>query len=157
MDEWGIALVAAGSAIAGGFVTGWFTRTAGYRQADAARHAGDRQADALLDTVRMTLDEQRSVRLLDLRRQTYLRFLEAAEAALLARRTGEGGSDGRTGLGQALAAVVLEGPEPVVSAARNLAGLVRRSAAPDDLEQAKLAFVDIARGTLGTAPDETAG
>ncbi|MGW6459925.1 hypothetical protein ACWF94_29025 [Streptomyces sp. NPDC055078] len=59
MSQWGIALIAAGSAVAGGAVTGWFTRSAGHRQAEAARHAGDRQADALLATVQATLDEQR--------------------------------------------------------------------------------------------------
>ncbi|AEW95467.1 hypothetical protein SCATT_30960 [Streptantibioticus cattleyicolor NRRL 8057 = DSM 46488] len=70
MGEWGVALIAAGSALAGSLITGWFTGRAGSSQAAAARHAGDRQADALLDTVRATLGEQRTIRLLDLRRQT---------------------------------------------------------------------------------------
>jgi hypothetical protein len=52
MGELGVALIAAGSAVAGSVVTGWFTRSAGQRQAAAAQHAGDRQADALLQTVR---------------------------------------------------------------------------------------------------------
>ncbi|GCE00130.1 hypothetical protein [Embleya hyalina] len=49
------------------------------RRPDASRHAGDRQADALLETVRTTLDEQRAERPTDARRRTCLRFLEAAE------------------------------------------------------------------------------
>ncbi|CAM5676025.1 hypothetical protein GCM10010390_91310 [Streptomyces mordarskii] len=79
MSDWSVALIAAGSAVAGSLVTGWFTRSAGYRQAEAARHAGNRQADAMIATVQATVDEQRSARLSGQRRQAYVQFLQAAE------------------------------------------------------------------------------
>ncbi|AXK34952.1 hypothetical protein DVA86_22210 [Streptomyces armeniacus] len=150
MGEWGIALVAACSAVAGSLVTGWFTRSAGSRQAAAARHAGDRQADALLDTVRMTLEEQRAVRTLDQRRQTYVRFLDAAETAILTRTTGEGHADDRAALQRAYGAVLLEGPDDAAGAARDLLGCLRGTATAslDDLERARLAFVAAARTAL---------
>ncbi|MGH3375805.1 MAG: hypothetical protein ACRDP6_13800 [Actinoallomurus sp.] len=147
MSEWGIALIAAGSALGGSVITGWYTRIAGWRQAEAARHAGDRQADALLDTVRMTLEEQRVVRVLDLRRQTYLRFLDAAETAILTRRTGASADDERLGLQRAYGAVLLEGPADVAQAARELIDSLRREPrhSLDDLERTKREFVDAAQ------------
>ncbi|MEU0742218.1 hypothetical protein [Streptomyces sp. NPDC006134] len=151
MTEWGIAVLAAGSALLGSLVTGWFTRGAGHRQAEAARHAGDRQADALLETVRMTLEEQRAARLHEARRQTYARFLEAAEEALLARRTGEGQSTTRSALQRALGAVLLEGPEGVARSARDLVGLLAGSRSLDDLERARRDFVESAQEALGQA------
>ncbi|MET4922517.1 hypothetical protein P3L51_09180 [Streptomyces sp. PSRA5] len=151
MDEWGIALIAAGSALAGSLVTGWFARSAGMRQAEAAQHAGDRQADALLHTVRLTLQEQRAVRLLDLRRQTYVAFLEAAEAATLTSRTGIGpGSDGAA-LQRAFGAVALEGPADVARAAREVADRLRRDDSPDDIERAKQTFISAAQAALDPA------
>ncbi|MWA15439.1 hypothetical protein E5671_40735 [Streptomyces sp. BA2] len=80
-------MIAAGSAVAGSIVTGWFTRSAGQRQAAAARHAGDRQADALLATVQATLDDQRRARAIDRRRQVYLEFTEAAHQVFVQGRT----------------------------------------------------------------------
>ncbi|MFF3947401.1 hypothetical protein ACFYYN_21580 [Streptomyces sp. NPDC001902] len=79
MSEWGIALIVAGSALAGSLITGWLTKNAGRRQAEAARHAGDRQADALLHTVQASLNEQRRARIEDQRRQAYTAFLKATE------------------------------------------------------------------------------
>ncbi|MGI5406628.1 hypothetical protein ACQEV9_07510 [Streptomyces chartreusis] len=117
MSEWGIALIAAGSAVAGSIVTGWFTRSTGLRQAEAARHAGDRQADALLHTVQATLDEQRRSRVDERRRQTYIDFLDAAEGiAWLSSNDAHELSP----LLRAIASVSLEGPEPVEEAARAL-------------------------------------
>lgn len=152
MSDWGIALIAAGSALGGSVITGWYTRIAGGRQAEAARHAGDRQADAVLDTVRMTLEEQRAVRVLDLRRRTYLGFLEAAETAILARRTGAGTEEERARLQRAFGAVLLEGPADVTRAAQELLDSLRREPGPslDDLERAKGVFVDEAQVTLNT-------
>ncbi|MFC8826981.1 hypothetical protein ACFT9I_16765 [Streptomyces sp. NPDC057137] len=148
MNEWGIALIAAGSALAGSLVTGWFARSAGMRQAEAAQHAGDRQADALLHTVRLTLQEQRAVRLLDLRRQTYVAFLEAAEAVALTNRTGIGlGGDGAA-LQRAFGAVALEGPAEVARAAGEVVDRLRRDDSPDDVERAKLAFIAAAQAAL---------
>lgn len=152
MSEWGIALIAAGSALAGSLVTGWFARSAGMRQAEAAQHAGDRQADALLHTVRLTLQEQRAVRLLDLRRQTYVAFLEAAEAVALTSRTGIG--PGGAALQRAFGAVALEGPAEVARAAGEVVDRLRRDDSPDDVERAKRTFVSAAQAALDPAVPE---
>ncbi|MGW1616511.1 hypothetical protein ACWCQZ_45165 [Streptomyces sp. NPDC002285] len=91
MSDWGVALIAAGSAIAGSAVTGWLTRSAGLRQAAAARlageeqaaaarHAGERQADAVLKTVHQTLESQARVQQLAIKRDVYVAFLQAAQA-----------------------------------------------------------------------------
>lgn len=152
MTEWEIALVTAASAIAGGGITGWFSRSAGAKQAEAARQAGDRQADAMLATVRMTLEEQRTARVLDMRRQTYVKFLEAADTAISTRRTGEGHRDDRPALQRAFGAVLLEGPDGVAKAAQDLVEALReeRGWSLDDLEQTRLAFINAARDVLGT-------
>ncbi|MGH3240181.1 MAG: hypothetical protein ACRDNL_07355 [Spirillospora sp.] len=155
MADWGIALIAAGSALGGSMITGWYARVAGKRQAEAARHAGDRQADALLDTVRMTLAEQRAVRVLDGRRQTYLRFLEAAEISILTRTTWEKAEGERLALQRALGALVLEGPSGVTRAARDLVELLHReSGSPDDLEKAKSLFVEKAQAALNASESD---
>ncbi|MFJ9851124.1 hypothetical protein [Streptomyces sp. NPDC101150] len=148
MGEWGIALIAAGAALAGSLVTGWYTRSAGTRQAEAARHAGDRQADALLETVRLTLQEQRAVRVLDLRRQTYVAFLEAAEVVMLTSRTGIGVSGDGAALQRAFGAVALEGPVEVARAAGEVVDGLRRQQSPDHLERAKREFVSAAQAAL---------
>jgi hypothetical protein len=161
MSEWAIALIAAGAAIGGSAVTGWYTRGAGIKQAEAARHAGDRQADALLDTVRMTLHEQAAVRVLDLRRQTYVRFLESAEVAIVANRTGIGSPQtDAAALQRALVGVTLEGPAEVARAAREVLDRLRRHGPPDDLERAKADFISAAQTALnlpGAPPQESAG
>lgn len=153
MSEWGVALITAGSALAGGVITGWFTRGAAHRQATAARHAGDRQADALLETVRTTLQEQRAVRLLDQRRQTYVQFLEAAEAVILSRRTGDrAAASDRPALQRALGIVQLEGPEPVAQAARELTDALKGKGSLDELQSARSAFLTAAQDAL-RSPD----
>jgi hypothetical protein len=161
MSGWATALIAAGSAIGGGAVTGWFTWGAGIRQAEAARHAGDRQADALLDTVRMTLHEQAAVRALDLRRQTYVRFLESAEAVIVAGRTGIAAPNGdSTAPQRALVGVTLEGPAEVAAAARELVDRLRRHASPDDLERAKAEYISAVQAALslpGARPQHPTG
>jgi hypothetical protein len=148
MDAWGIALIAAGSALVGSWITGWFTRSAGSKQAEAARHAGDRQADALLDTVRRTLDQERVLRALDQRRQTYVGFLQASEAVSLTRRTGRGQPDDESALHQACASVELEGPAEVERAARGLVEALRRNRPLDDVDLARADFVRAARAAL---------
>jgi hypothetical protein len=152
MSEWGVALITAGSALAGGVITGWFTRGAAHRQATAARHAGDRQADALLETVRMTLQEQRAVRLLDQRRQTYVQFLEAAEAVILSRRTGDRAASDRPALQRALGIVQLEGPESVAQAARELTDALKGKGSLDALQTARSAFLTAAQDAV-RSPD----
>jgi hypothetical protein len=149
MSEWATALIAAGSALTGSLITGWYSRTAGERQAEAARHAGDRQADAMLETVRMTLEEERAVRLSDTRRQTYVRFLEAGETAILAQRTGDSHPEDRAALQRAYGGVQLEGPAAVALPARALMDALRGNRAPDDVERKRLEFVEAAREVLG--------
>ena len=155
MSEWGIALIAAGAALAGSLVTGWFARAAGGRQADAARHAGDRQADAALATVRMTLADQRSIRLLDLRRGAYAEFLAAAEVLVLTRRTRVGDSGDLPALRRAFAAVLLEGPEAVSAPARGFVDLLSAGRGSlDDLDRERQGFITAAREALGTGPEQ---
>ncbi|PKV86536.1 hypothetical protein [Streptomyces sp. TLI_146] len=145
MSDWGIALIAAGSAVAGSVVTGWYARSAGIRQATAARHAGDRQADALLESVRMTLSAESGHRESALRRQTYAEFLGAAETRILTERNGRGQSDEDAQLQRALGGVLLEGPPEAAEAAQHLVDSLRRHERPDELNRAKLAFVSVAR------------
>lgn len=126
MSEWGIALIAAGSAILGSIVTGFFAWKAGHRQAAAAEAAGRAQAGALISTVEATLDEQRRARAADRRRQVYARFLAALEetAVFMVRerhRPGEPGGDEAVAIASRLTpargAVDLEGPANAAEAA----------------------------------------
>ncbi|MGW0756031.1 hypothetical protein ACWD1Y_06000 [Streptomyces sp. NPDC002814] len=151
MSEWGVALIAAGSAIAGSIVTGWYARSSGLRQAEAARHAGDRQADALLESVRLTIQSEQVQRSLAQRRQIYVEFLGAAEARVLTERTGRGGSDDEALLQRALGAVVLEGPPEAAAAARHLVDCLRRHESPDDIDRAKSVFVSVVQGLLNVS------
>lgn len=151
MSDWGIALIAAGSAVAGSIVTGWYTRNAGVKQAEATRHAGDRQADALNDTVRLTLREQASLRMLDARRQTYAQFLTVFETVVSAGRTGRGDPGDGADLQRALATVALEGPAEVEAAARDLVKRLRRHGGPDDIEGGRQKFLTVARAALRPA------
>ncbi|QNP71067.1 hypothetical protein IAG44_17580 [Streptomyces roseirectus] len=145
MSEWGVALIAAGSALAGSLVTGWYARGAGLRQAEAARHAGDRQADALLESVRITIRAEATQRALTERRRIYAEFLSAAETVILTERTGQGHPDDAAHLQRALAAVLLEGPPDVAASAQALLDALRRHASLDDLQRAKSAFVTAAQ------------
>ncbi|MFF8610889.1 hypothetical protein ACF06X_33825 [Streptomyces sp. NPDC015346] len=122
MSEWGIALIAAGSAILGSITTGFFAWKAGHRQAEGAEAAGQAQANALIATVQATLDEQRRARLLDRRRQAYSQFLRVLDQA----RHRVAGGDRLTqatvnatldGVVDSLGLIELEGPDPVHHAA----------------------------------------
>ncbi|WP_042395884.1 hypothetical protein [Streptacidiphilus carbonis] len=152
MPDWGIALMTACAALAGSLVTGWYTRAAGGRQADAARHAGNRQADAVLETVRMTLQDQRSVRELDLRRGAYAEFLAAAEVLVLTRRTRVGDPADLPALRRAFSAVLLEGPADAARTARELVDLLGTGhGSLDTIEQRREAFVAAAQQALRPA------
>ncbi|MEW1798654.1 hypothetical protein ACIGO7_11890 [Streptomyces virginiae] len=141
--------------MAGSIATGWFTRSAGRRQADAARHSGDRQADAVLDTVRVTLEEQRRIRIEDRRRNAYSEFLMAAQTTAFADR------DGRVDLAllpSAFAQVEIEGPAVVTAAALVLFDAARqlgRRAGDEDAISAFTAsrsdYIDIVRHALNSA------
>ncbi|GAB2784650.1 hypothetical protein [Streptomyces daliensis] len=145
MSDWVVAVIAAGSAVAGSAVTGWYTRSAGIRQAAAARHAGDRQADALLESVHTTLRAESVQREFALRRQTYMEFLGAAEARILTERSGRGQADDDVLLQRALGGVTLEGPPEAAAAAQHLVDCLRRHERPDELKRAKSAFVSVAQ------------
>jgi hypothetical protein len=104
MSDWGVALIAAGSAIAGSVVTGWLTRSAGLRQAAAAqlageeqaaaaRHAGEQQAAAVLKTVQQTLEAQARSQQLEAKREVYVAFLQAAQALAEDRKRARGALD----------------------------------------------------------------
>ncbi|CAL9379735.1 hypothetical protein [Streptomyces sp. enrichment culture] len=67
-SEFWVAVIAAGSAVAGAIAGGWFARSAGLHQAAATR-----------DTVQATLDEQRRTRVEERRRAVYLAYLKAAD------------------------------------------------------------------------------
>ncbi|MFI6005717.1 hypothetical protein ACIA98_35885 [Streptomyces sp. NPDC051366] len=112
MSEWGIALIAAGSAVAGSIATDWFALTPGRRQAVAAEHAGNRQADALVATVQATLDEQRRTRTIEQRRHVYLELLSPGSDRQDNLERLEG-----TRLLSALSMVEFGGPEAVTLAA----------------------------------------
>ncbi|WP_062213982.1 hypothetical protein [Streptomyces sp. NBRC 109706] len=139
MTEWGVALIAAGSALVASLISGIF-----------ARSAGRRQAAAMLETVRITVEQQRRERALAARRATYLRFLDAAETVLLARRAGGGSAEDRAALQRAMGAVQLEGPAATEAGA--LLEALRRERGLDELERARFAFIHAAREAL-RAPD----
>jgi hypothetical protein len=151
MNELATALVAAGAALAGSAITGWFAMRAGWRQAAAAQHAGDRQADALLETVRLTLGEQRDVRLLDQRRSAYAALLQAAEQVAAAHRLPASGQTPDLGaLHRALGVVFLEGPSEVTRTAAELVKVLERYQADSYSEwrTARGAFVNAAQQAL---------
>ncbi|MFE1271313.1 hypothetical protein [Streptomyces sp. NPDC058758] len=115
MSEWGIALIAAGSAVAGSITTGWFAWKAGHRQAAAAEAAGQAQASALISTVQATLNDQRQARTEERRRRVYTDLLTAGQAWEL------GASEGESRTLSAFHAVEVEGPDYVASAALDYA------------------------------------
>ncbi|RMI43263.1 hypothetical protein [Streptomyces triticirhizae] len=138
MTEWGVALIAAGSALLASLISGIF-----------ARSAGRRQAAAMLETVRITVEQQRQERALAARRATYLRFLDAAETVLLARRVGGSTAEDRAALQRAMGAVQLEGP--AANEASALLEALRRERGLDELERARFAFIAAAREALRAA------
>ncbi|MDF9801520.1 hypothetical protein ACH4VQ_35630 [Streptomyces anulatus] len=111
MDEWVVALIAAGAAVLASGVTGFFAWKAGHRQAEGAERAGQTQADAAILASQAALDEQRRARAADQRRQTYAHLLATGEQ----ERGNSLGSDKPLLL--AVALVELEGPQDVVAAA----------------------------------------
>ncbi|MFI8769490.1 hypothetical protein ACIGN6_31925 [Streptomyces sp. NPDC053792] len=151
MSEWGIALIAAGSAIAGSIVTGFFAWKAGHRQAAAAEAAGHAQANALISTVQATLDEQRRTRAIDQRRQVYVQLLDAGERlrnSVLASASASAATieDVRA----TLSMVVLEGPDPVVAAARAYADALdpRGGRSSEDRSAKRDAYIEAVRQVL---------
>ncbi|MFF6903540.1 hypothetical protein [Streptomyces hydrogenans] len=148
MSEWGIALIAAGSAVAGSITTGFFAWKAGHRQAAAAEAAGQAQAAALVSTVQATLDEQRRARATDQRRQVYVEFLDAAQCCQI-NRTEDTGSR----LLRAESMVYVVGPEDVARASSEYCqlALVRSPSEQekDAAEDARVAYIAAVRGALG--------
>jgi hypothetical protein len=113
MSDWGIALIAAGSAILGSAVTGFFAWKAGHRQAAAAEAAGQAQAAALISTVQATLDEQRRARAAEQRRLAYANLLTVGFEYQV-----DPTSENGTRLLTAFGLVELEGPVDVMLAAK---------------------------------------
>ncbi|MEU6925547.1 hypothetical protein [Streptomyces sp. NPDC046631] len=154
MSEWVSAAIGAGSAIVGGIATGWFTRNAGHRQADAAQHAGDRQADALLSTVQATLDEQRAQSRQAIRRGVYVQFLDAVGAESGSSPLVSSVPHDHTALSRAFMILELEGPDEVVTAAQPLLeaarALSRRRGGTAAFDAAREAFVQTARAALAS-------
>lgn len=146
MSEWGIALIAAGSAILGSITTGFFAWKAGHRQAAAAETAGQAQAAALISTVQATLDEQRRARALDHRREVYSQLIDICN-----RRRHAVGPDGdETAVSPydveaAFSRVTLEGPADVVQAAREF---VRGAEGFSDFWDTEDDFINAARRAL---------
>ncbi|PAZ17264.1 hypothetical protein CLM62_03135 [Streptomyces sp. SA15] len=144
MSEWLVALFAAligaGAALAGSLISARSTRAAGERQAEAALH-----------TLRLSLEEQRAVRVLDQRRQTYVRFLEAADAVAVTRRTGEGQSSDLSDLQRAYGVLLLEGPAEPAAAAHALMEAFRKHASLGELDTHRREFIESARTALSEA------
>ncbi|MFD7980229.1 hypothetical protein [Streptomyces sp. NPDC059071] len=148
MSEWGIALIAAGAAILGSTVTGFFAWRAGHRQAAGAEAAGQSQAQALISTVQATLDEQRRARADDRRRQAYAALLTAA----FDYQISAAGADGARMLA-AVSAVEIEGPPEVADRAIRYSTAVtghveRRSEGVDASMDARHAYVTAVRRAL---------
>ncbi|NEB05917.1 hypothetical protein [Streptomyces sp. SID13726] len=143
MNEWIVALsaalIGAGSALAGSVIS-----------ARSTRAAGERQAEAALETLRLTIGEQRVARVHDQRRQAYVRFLEAADAVIETRRTGEGQAGDGTDLRRAYSVVLLEGPARPAEAAGALLARLRQRSSLDDLDAGRSEFVESARAALAT-------
>ncbi|MGW6564897.1 hypothetical protein [Streptomyces sp. NPDC054975] len=146
MSEWGIALIAAGSAILGSITTGFFAWKAGHRQAAAAEAAGAAQASALIATVQATLDEQRRARAEGHRRQVYLEFLDAAQIAQM-----ELTEETISAVFRADNRLELEGPEAVSEAAHAYAGALRDNVSDEGraaAEDARCAYIEAVRQAL---------
>lgn len=126
MSDWGIALIAAGAAILGSIVTGFFAWKAGHRQAAAAEAAGQAQAAALVSTVQATLDEQRRIRAVEQRRQAYASLLTAG----MEYQTDPNALNGRKLLA-AYGLVEFEGPVTVVTIAREYVTTAHSSSTSD--------------------------
>ncbi|MFD9114839.1 hypothetical protein [Streptomyces bottropensis] len=156
MGDLQIALIAAGSALAGSALTGWFTILAGRRQAAAAQYAGDKQAEAVLLTVQQTLDEQRVARAEDARRTAYAGFLASAEQK--AGEQGPGGiftrrSEAVMELDIALSLVKLEGPDEVYSKAyRAYFSLNAENFTMGSYEAKRNEFIAAAQAALNHSP-----
>ncbi|MFE5484094.1 hypothetical protein [Streptomyces sp. NPDC056527] len=147
MSEWGIALIAAGSAILGSSVTGFFAWKAGHRQAAAAEAAGQAQANALIATVQATLDEQRRTRADERRRQVYAELLTAGHDQEL--------DPSPEHISRSLNAyylVEVEGPGYVANAALGYLAAVNESDdGGEDPQPARAAYIEAIRRAL----DET--
>jgi hypothetical protein len=150
MDEWVVGVIAAGSAVAGSIVTGWFTRSAGTRQAEAARHAGDRQADALLATVQASLDEQRRARAQDIRRQVYVQLIQVGQ---MPRGSARERREAEQRAQEVLSLIHLEGPSEVVAAAGAFVTGMAEAWDEHDLWVAERPFLLAARRALDIADE----
>ncbi|WP_416971654.1 hypothetical protein [Streptomyces sp. 4F14] len=151
MSPWELALVAVGSALAGGLSVAWFARPLGRRLAD---EAPERQLAAVVPQIVMAIaDAPRAERQREADRSAYVEFLVRVDGAF-----GAPGSTAplaeRRAVGEALDVIRLIGPADVVEAAQGLAALARADhrASPHDVEHAKTTFLNAARSALQPAP-----
>ncbi|GHG15468.1 hypothetical protein GCM10018777_31520 [Streptomyces albogriseolus] len=138
-SELWVAVIAAGSAVAGAVAGGWFARSAGLHQAAATR-----------DTVQATLDEQRQARTEERRRRVYSNFLALAHDM----SSNWGDASAYASLQKAAAEVTIEGPNPVVRSCYEYLRCVREwaedPARTDALSIAHAEFIVVVRQELGT-------
>jgi hypothetical protein len=148
MDVWGIAIVAAGSAIAGGLSTFWFARPSACRspgQADAQLAAAALYPSVVRGSGRA--EQQQEVR-----RSGYASFIERVDSAFAAAAVdGSVPLDQRRSVSHALDIISLIGPDDVVEAAQQVALLVNTDIgrSPGDVERARSALLTAARRALG--------
>ncbi|MET9424657.1 hypothetical protein ABZY06_28645 [Streptomyces sp. NPDC006540] len=168
-SDWVVAVIAAASALLGSGITGWFSRGAGVRQAEAAAKAGSEQAQALIQTVSETLAEQRRQQSWTVRRDVYAQFLAAASGGTIDETTSSGlmavstrrSVFSESEIRRAFQLVRLEGPDEAAARARELTNLLLRhmpeinqrpgipSGTARELSAAMEAFVHAARRALG--------
>lgn len=147
MSPWEIALIAVGSAVAGGLPVAWFTRPMKPR---ATSEAQPLAADFLM----MITDAARDQRQREVRRPAYLEFLVRVDAALgMAGPTSASTLEERRAVSSALDALALVGPSDVVEAAQSLASLGQRDdwRLSSEAEHARTAFLSSARSALGSS------
>ncbi|WP_435059253.1 hypothetical protein [Streptomyces sp. bgisy060] len=144
MTSWGMVLLVAAAAVAGGLTTAWFARPMRLETSTGTQEL----ATALL-TLRLgaAMDQRQR----EARRPVYLDFLLRIDAVL--RATGEPAMEERRAVASALDVLELWGPADVVEAARHLASLAQRDGGSPsgDVEQARTAFLTAARAALGSA------
>lgn len=147
MSPWGIALVAVGSAIAGGLVVAWFARPMKVK-------ATSETQPLAADLVRLITGDAREQREREARRPAYLDFLVRVGAALgMAGPVGASTLEERRAVSSALDVLVLVGPADAVEAAQHLAALAQRDdwRLSSEVGEARAAFLTSARSALGSS------
>ncbi|MFC8661936.1 hypothetical protein [Streptomyces sp. NPDC057199] len=151
MSPWEIALIAVGSAIAGGLPVAWFTRPMRVK-------ATSETQPLAADLVRLITGDGRVQREREARRPAYLDFLVRVDAALgLVDPVGASTLEERRAVSSALDVLVLVGPSDAVEAAQHLAALAQRDdwRLSREVGEARAAFLTSARSALGPLSVDT--